>query len=39
VVLEGGRVRDVGTHRDLVRTDGPYRDAWLLQSEEIGGER
>jgi len=33
VVLAEGRVQATGTHAELIREPGPYRDAWLLQHE------
>lgn len=33
VVLDEGRVQATGTHAELIRQPGPYRDAWLLQHE------
>lgn len=38
VVLEQGRVTAVGTHAELTAQEGPYRQAWLFQSEEGAGE-
>ncbi len=34
LVFEGGRIIDQGRHADLIRRDGPYRDAWELQRED-----
>ncbi len=31
LVLEGGRVVQSGTHRELVRAEGPYRRLWRIQ--------
>jgi ATP-binding cassette subfamily B protein len=31
-VVEGGRVRDVGTHAELVARDGPYRELYSTQA-------
>jgi len=33
VVLQGGRLVDVGRHDELLQREGPYRDTWLRQSE------
>lgn len=33
IVLEGGRVVQRGSHRALLRAEGPYRDRWLLEQE------
>ncbi|MBI3992818.1 MAG: ABC transporter ATP-binding protein [Candidatus Lambdaproteobacteria bacterium] len=33
VVLDEGRVADVGTHDELIRRPGSYREAYLLQAE------
>jgi ATP-binding cassette subfamily B protein len=33
VVLEQGKVADIGTHDELISRDGAYRTAWLLQVE------
>jgi ATP-binding cassette, subfamily C, bacterial CydC len=33
LVLQGGRVVERGTHRDLMKSDGPYRRMWGLQSQ------
>lgn len=32
VVLNGGRITEIGTHDDLMATDGPYREMVLLQT-------
>ncbi len=34
LVLEDGRLRDQGTHSELIARPGPYRDAWRHQSVE-----
>jgi len=34
LVLDEGRLVDSGTHEDLVARTGPYRDAWLQQSQK-----
>ena len=34
VVLEHGRVREQGTHRDLLQQDGLYAQMWTLQQRE-----
>ncbi len=34
LVLEDGRVVDVGHHDELIERQGPYREAWLLQRAE-----
>jgi len=34
VVLEHGRVVASGPHAELIEREGPYREAWLLQSEQ-----
>ncbi len=36
VVLEDGQVSAVGDHATLIQREGPYRRAWLLQSEQAG---
>lgn len=33
VVLDAGRVADIGPHAELIRRDGLYRRAWLLQKD------
>jgi ATP-binding cassette subfamily B protein len=33
LVLDRGTLRDQGTHDELVSRPGPYRDAWLVQSQ------
>ena len=37
LVLENGRVTARGTHEQLVRTPGPYRDAWKLEESQEDG--
>ena len=37
VVLDEGRVTATGTHEELIRRPGSYRDAYLLQVEHAGG--
>ncbi len=39
LVLDGGAVRERGTHAQLTRADGPYAAAWRLQTEAraLGG--
>jgi ATP-binding cassette subfamily B protein len=32
VVLEAGRVAQIGSHEDLLRQDGLYRRLWMIQS-------
>lgn len=39
VVLDKGRVADIGTHEELVRRPGSYRDTALLQMMDLGGGR
>ncbi len=34
LVLEGGRLADIGSHEELSGRPGPYRQAWLFQSEQ-----
>lgn len=34
VVLEEGRVTALGSHAELIARQGPYRQAWLFQSEQ-----
>ncbi|MCB1826439.1 MAG: metal ABC transporter permease, partial [Candidatus Competibacteraceae bacterium] len=34
LVLEHGRVREQGTHRDLLQQDGLYAQMWTLQQRE-----
>jgi len=34
VVLQGGRIMEVGTHEQLLESDGPYRDMIRLQLEQ-----
>jgi ATP-binding cassette subfamily B protein len=34
IVLEDGRVTACAPHAELIARPGPYRDAWLLQSEQ-----
>jgi ATP-binding cassette subfamily B protein len=34
VVLEGGHVTASAPHAELIQREGPYRQAWLLQSEQ-----
>ena len=36
LVLQDGRVFQSGTHEQLVRQPGPYRDAALLQLMDLG---
>lgn len=38
VVLDRGRVVDVGTHDELAARAGPYREAWLRQAHEAAAE-
>jgi ATP-binding cassette subfamily B protein len=33
LVLERGRLADMGRHAELIAREGPYRQAWLFQSE------
>lgn len=33
LVLDGGRLVDQGNHEELASRPGPYRDAWLVQSQ------
>ncbi|MBI6546592.1 MAG: ABC transporter ATP-binding protein [Cyanobacteria bacterium NC_groundwater_1444_Ag_S-0.65um_54_12] len=33
IVLHKGRIREAGTHAELLATDGLYRKLWLLQSD------
>ena len=35
VVLEGGRVAAQGSHEDLIQAEGPYRQAWIIQREQM----
>jgi ATP-binding cassette subfamily B protein len=35
LVLDAGRLVDVGTHEELTLREGPYRQAWLIQSEQL----
>ena len=36
LVLEKGRLTAIGTHAELVRVPGPYRDTALLQMMDLG---
>jgi ATP-binding cassette subfamily B protein len=36
LVLDRGRLVDVGSHRELVERPGPYRDTWLAQRQNGG---
>ena len=36
LVLEGGRLTQTGTHAEIVRLDGPYREAAMLQLMDLG---
>jgi ATP-binding cassette subfamily B protein len=36
LVLEGGRLVDRGSHRELVDRPGIYRDTWVIQSQRAG---
>jgi ATP-binding cassette, subfamily B, multidrug efflux pump len=33
LVLERGRLIDLGSHAELIEREGPYRDAWSVQSQ------
>ena len=33
IVLDKGRVAQMGTHEDLVNVDGLYKDLWGIQGE------
>jgi ABC-type multidrug transport system fused ATPase/permease subunit len=35
VVLEGGRIREIGDHETLMAADGRYRDMVLLQTQPV----
>jgi len=39
LVLEGGRLTQTGTHAEIVRLDGPYREAAMLQLMDLGEEK
>lgn len=39
LVLEEGQLIDQGTHEELTQRPGPYRDAWLHQSDAIDEEK
>ncbi|HEX7927312.1 MAG TPA: ABC transporter ATP-binding protein [bacterium] len=34
LVLQGGKLADMGSHEELVARDGAYRQAWLFQNEQ-----
>jgi ATP-binding cassette subfamily B protein len=38
LVLEGGRLVDHGTHSELIKRSGPYRDTWLVQSQRAAAD-
>lgn len=40
IILEGGRIKEVGTHKELLEKKGYYYDVFMLQNEglERGGE-
>ena len=38
LVLEHGRLIDHGTHAELIKRPGPYRDTWLVQSQRAAAE-
>jgi ATP-binding cassette subfamily B protein len=38
LVLDGGRLVDVGSHADLVERPGLYRDTWIVQSQRAPAE-
>ncbi|HSN54594.1 MAG TPA: ABC transporter ATP-binding protein [Candidatus Sulfomarinibacteraceae bacterium] len=38
-VLERGRLVDSGSHRELVKRPGPYRDSWLIQSQRAAAAK
>jgi ABC-type multidrug transport system fused ATPase/permease subunit len=37
LVLDAGRLVDVGTHSELIERPGPYRDAWVAQRDPAEG--
>lgn len=38
LVLEQGKLVDKGTHQELIRREGPYKEAWELQSNKVDDE-
>lgn len=38
LVLDGGRLVDQGTHSELIKRPGIYRDTWLVQSQRAASE-
>jgi ABC-type multidrug transport system fused ATPase/permease subunit len=38
LVLDRGRLADIGNHQDLVARPGVYRDTWLAQRQGATGE-
>lgn len=38
LVLDGGRLVDRGTHAELIKRPGIYRDTWLVQSQRAAAE-
>ncbi len=38
LVIDGGRLVDHGTHAELIKRPGPYRDTWQVQSQRAAAE-